>query len=263
MHASSALPQHAVFTQHEQLAAYRARPSEIERVDHLMGLIPDGLQLALDIGARDGHLSHAIAQKVPEVIALDLECPQFSCPRVRCVKGDATDLQFEASSIDLVFCAEVLEHIPGKALDAACAEMARVARQYVVIGVPYMQDLRQGKTTCYSCGGVNPPWGHVNSFDEQRLAALFPSLHIKAVSFVGKAGPRTNALSSALMNYAGNPFGTYVQEEGCVHCAAKLLMPPGRSFPQKVATKLAAWLDKAQALTQRPSGNWIHVLFEV
>lgn len=263
MHTSSAFPQDTVYKQQEQLALSRTRPSEIARVDDLMKLIPDGLQSALDIGARDGHLSKAIVEKVPDVIALDLECPQFSYPGVRCVKGDATALAFQNNSIDLVFCAEVLEHIPGKALEAACAEIARVARQYVVIGVPYRQDLRQGKTTCYSCGGINPPWGHVNSFDEARLAALFPTLRIETVSFVGKAGPRTNAISAALTNYAGNPFGTYVQDEGCVHCAAKLLMPPERSFQQKVATKFAAWIDKVQARTQRPSGNWIHVLLAV
>jgi hypothetical protein len=245
----------------DHLLSYRNQPAEIARVADLMRLIPAGLNNALDIGARDGHISKAIAGKIACVTALDLECPQFTHPGVVCVQGDATALQFSAKSFDLVFCAEVLEHIPSPALEAACAELARVANKYVLIGVPYKQDIRQAKTTCYSCGKINPPWAHVNSFDEARLAALFPSMKIAATSFVGTAAPGTNALSSALMTYAGNPFGTYVQDEGCVFCGKKLIEPPPRSTGQKIASKAAVWLNKAQAAFHKPRGNWIHVLF--
>lgn len=247
----------------EYLSTYRNRPREIERVADLMRLIPSGLHSALDIGARDGHISREIAKKVLAVTALDLDRPRFSHPAIVCVKGDATSLQYGAGSFDLVFCAEVLEHIPSPALEAACLELARVARQYVLVGVPYKQDIRQGKTSCYSCGAINPPWAHVNSFDEGRLARLFPSMKMVATSFVGTAGPGTNAASSALMSYAGNPFGTYVQEEHCTSCGNKLLAPPPRSAAQKIATKVAVWLDGAQAAFHRPHGNWIHVLFAV
>jgi hypothetical protein len=247
----------------DYLASYRNQPAEIARVGDLMRLIPAGLHSALDIGARDGHISREILKKVAAVTALDLERPQFAHRGIACVKGDATALDYRDGSFDLVFCAEVLEHIPSPALEAACAELARVARRYVLIGVPYKQDIRQAKTTCYSCGTINPPWAHVNSFDETRLAALFPSLTIVATSFVGDAVAGTNALSSALMTYAGNPFGTYVQEEGCTACGKKLTAPPRRSLPQKIATKAAVWLDRAQAAFHTPRGNWIHVLFEV
>jgi hypothetical protein len=259
--SSSAFP--SQFDVPPDLSIYRNRPAEIERVADLMRLIPAGMDNALDIGARDGHISKAIAQKTASVFALDLDCPQFSHPGVTCVQGDATALQFSAKSFDLVFCAEVLEHIPSPALEAACSELARVAKKFVLIGVPYKQDIRQGKTTCYSCGKINPPWAHVNSFDEVRLAALFPSMKIVAVSFVGTATPGTNALASTLMNYAGNPFGTYIQDEGCICCGKKLIDPPPRSTRQKIATKAAVWLNKAQAAFHKPRGNWIHVLFAV
>lgn len=245
------------------LSSYRDKPAEIERVANLMQLIPSGLNNALDIGARDGHISKEIAKQVLAVTALDLVRPQFTHPAIDCVQGDATSLQFGARSFDLVFCAEVLEHIPSPALEAACLELARVARKYVLVGVPYKQDIRQSKTTCYTCGTINPPWAHVNSFDEERLTRLFPSMKIAATSFVGTAGAGTNALSSALMTYSGNPYGTYVQEEGCICCGNELIDPPLRSTRQKIATKLAVWLDGAQAALHKPRGNWIHVLFAV
>jgi hypothetical protein len=246
----------------DYLSDYRKQPAEVARVADLMGLIPSGLSNGLDIGAREGHISREILKKVDSVTALDLEKPQFSCPGIVCVKGDATALQFADKSFDLVFCAEVLEHIPRPALESACVELARVANKYVLVGVPYKQDIREAKTTCYSCGTINPPWAHVNSFDEHALAALFPSMKIVATSFVGAGTPRTNALSSALMTYAGNPYGTYIQQEGCTACGRRLIFPPPRSFTQKVATKAAVWLNRAQSTFYRRRGNWIHVLFE-
>ena len=159
----------------------------------------------LDIGARDGYFSQLLTEYFDEVTALDLEKPDFSFPRVTTVAGDATNLQFADDSFDCVFCAEVLEHIPDVA--QACREIARVARHEILIGVPYKQDTRLGRTTCQSCGRKNPPWGHLNRFDERRLAKLFPGLSVEASSFVGSARSETNPLSTMLMDVAGNPWG--------------------------------------------------------
>ena len=245
----------------DDLAEYRKRPAEIERVADLMRMLPQGLRSAIDIGARDGFLSRSLSQFVPTVTALDLERPDFVHPGVHCVQGDATALDFGTSSFDLVLCAEVLEHIPSPSLEMACKELARVASKHVLIGVPYKQDIRDAKTTCYTCGGINPPWGHVNVFDEKRLAALFPTLAIAAISHVGVAKPRTNALSSSLMTFAGNPYGTYIQDELCIHCSSKLTAPPGRTLSQKIATKVAVRLKDAQAVVSKRRPNWIHILF--
>lgn len=243
------------------LTEYRKRPAETERVADLLGLLPQGLRSAIDIGARDGFISKSLSQFVPAVTALDLERPHFVHPGVQCVQGDATALEFDVRTFDLVLCAEVLEHIPSPSLEMACRELARVANSHVLIGVPYKQDIRDAKTTCYTCGGINPPWGHVNVFDEKRLAALFPTLKIAAISYVGVAQPRTNVISSSLMTFAGNPYGTYVQDELCIHCNSKLTSPPERTLTQKIATKVAVRLKDAQALVSKRRPNWIHVLF--
>ena len=66
--------------------------------------------------------------------------------------ANAADLPFPDAAFDMVTCAEVIEHIPSPALERACREMARVARRYVLVGVPYRQDLRHGRTTCAACG---------------------------------------------------------------------------------------------------------------
>ena len=241
------------------LTDYRNSSSEQQRLADLMGLVPGDAGSALDVGARDGHISTLLADRSLRVTALDLEKPKTADSRIHCVKGDITALELANSSFDLVLCAEVLEHIPPLLLKRSCSELERVSKRYLIIGVPYRQDIRFGRTTCGTCGGVNPPYGHVNRFDELRLQALFPDCLIEATSFVGTAEMGTNALSAALLNVAGNPFGTYSQDEACIHCGAQILRPGPRHLMQKILTRAATWARAAQKPLHRPHANWIHM----
>jgi SAM-dependent methyltransferase len=245
-----------------ELAEYRESAAEQARTKDLMALLPAGLESALDIGARDGFISRLLAERVPAVTALDLERPQIDDPRIACVKGDATALDWADGAFDLVVCAEVLEHLPGTLLGSACAELSRVSKRYLLIGVPYKQDLRLDRSTCVGCGRSNPPWGHVNSFDEARLASLFPGYRMAATSYVGQTNEATNFVSSLLMQMARNPYGTYVQDEPCIHCGAALTRPPERNLLEKGFTRAAVIARKAQRPFIKPRPKWIHVLFE-
>ena len=240
---------------------YRDSAREQLRTRDLMGLVPTSGDTALDVGARDGHFSLLLAQRFDRVIALDLDEPQVDHPRVRCVRGDAAELDLEDASMDFVLCAEVLEHVPEARSTKVCNEMARVCRDRLLVGVPYRQDTRVGRTTCPACHGINPPWGHLNSFDEGRLIGLFPGCRPRLTSYVGSTVERTNALSTRLMDWAGNPYGTYDQDEGCVHCGRALVEPPARSIPQKVLTKLAFYARDTMNLLATAQPNWIHMLF--
>jgi SAM-dependent methyltransferase len=239
---------------------YHESQKEQTRIANLMAHLPVGVDSVLDIGARYGYITRKLAERAGSVTALDLEMPLVDDPRVRCVQGDATALAFADSSFDLVFCAEVLEHIPSPDLERACREMARVSRRWVLIGVPYKQDIRLWRTTCQACGGRCPPWAHVNRFDEQRLAELFVNLQVERQSLVGTAEPDTNAVSAWLMDIAGNPFGTYVQDEACVHCGSQLVAPTTCSLSHRLLAKVALALRRVVNLGQPGHANWIHLL---
>lgn len=241
------------------LSNYRASTAEQQRTADLFRMMPEKGRRALDIGARDGHFSILMAERFDEVTALDLTLPEISHPKVHCEQGNAAQLPYADGAFDFVFCAEVLEHIPEPVLQDVCREIERVSDQWILIGVPYKQDLRVGRSTCYSCGKQNPPWGHVNSFDEDRLASLFPRCTVESVSFVGSNRARSNWLSAELMDLAGNPYGTYGQEESCIHCGNRLLPPPRRTTGQRVATRCATWLSRISEQLSPPHGNWIHL----
>ena len=244
------------------LTEYRNNAAEKARVGDLIGLLPAGGESVLDIGARDGFISRLLTSHFSKVTALDLEMPLIDHEQIQCVKGNIADLHFPNAAFSLVFCAEVLEHIPPPLLELACCEMARVSKAHVLVGVPYKQDIRVGRTTCGACGKISPPWGHVNRFDENRLSRLFPEFVVAKTSFVGESDAQTNLLSCALMDAAGNPYGTYSQEEPCGHCGSKLTGPRTRSYFQKVLTKAAFITRSAQQPFVKTHPNWIHVLLQ-
>lgn len=236
-------------------------PLEQLRLKRVVDLLPQGRATALDVGAREGWMSMALLQHFQHVTALDLSKPVAEAPRLTTVAGDATDLHFPDNAFDTVICAEVLEHIPSDRLERACNELRRVAKYDVIVGTPYREDNRVGRATCRKCGNVNPPWGHVNIFDRERLLQLFRPLKAVATVLIGSQKSRTNPVSVKLLEFAGNPWGTYGQV--CIHCDSLLEPPSGqRTALQRIAAKAATLLNDCQSQCISPAPTWIYMVFE-
>ena len=233
-------------------------PLEQRREADLFELLPRGRSSILEIGPRDGHHTRRLTEIFDTVTALDLEKPAFEIPGVTGVKGNVLHLDFTDFSFDCVLCAEVLEHVPD--VERAVSEIERVTRHEVLIGVPYKQDIRVGRLTCNSCGKINPPYGHVNTFDEYSLERLFTRFAPVEIRFVGSNRDGTNAFSTFLMDFAGNPWGTYGQGELCIHCRSIIEAPVRRSAPQRLASLVAYLLNRLQQPFIPIRGNWIHLL---
>ena len=116
------------------LHEYRQSKAEQERTNNILPLVSYHGDIALDIGARDGHFSTLLTRNYSKVIALDLKKPDIHNSKVECVEGDVTNLSYPDNYFDLVFCAEVLEHIPCELLSKACDELARVTKKQLIIG---------------------------------------------------------------------------------------------------------------------------------
>src|SRR5258706_7711502 len=242
------------------LTHYRQSQTERQRNEALSQMLPPSGVFALDVGARDGFFSFILAERFESVVALDLAPLLISHARVLCIQGDVTALPFAADAFDVTVCTEVLEHIAPNLLPRACAELTRVTRGHLLVGVPYNQDIRVGRTTCLQCGACNPPWGHVNTFDEARLRQMFGGMVVKDIWYVGVNADSTNFVSTYLMDKAGNPYGTYGQEERCIKCGAPLQAPAWRTLTQKVLTKAAFLSRSATQRFRRPQPNWVHML---
>ena len=209
----------------------------------------------LEVGARDSYITRLLSDSFEQVVPLDLELMEPVASNVICVAGDVRSLYLGSNEFEVVLCSEVLEHIPENDLELACRELARVARRFVLIGVPFEQDLRVARTRCARCGTINPPYGHVNRFTRAGLDSLFPEL--RAV-----AEERTTALAATLTALAGHPWGTYDQDEPCVACGAAVGPPPPYSLSSRALAALASRIDSTARALFRPRPKWLHVLYE-
>ena len=225
-----------------------------------MGLIPKGYHTVLDAGARDGYYSIQLTEYFDSVTALDLSKPEVQHERVTCVAGDLTKLSYPDNNFDVVVCSEVLEHIP--ALEKAVAEIKRVAKHAIVIGVPYKQDIRIGRATCAKCGKISPPWGHVNVFDENTLRRLFQPFRVARQVLTGIDPDTTNPVAAWFSDLGRNPYGIYGPEQRCLHCGSSLDSQPSRSFIHKLCGAAGVRLMKVQSAVSKPHANWIHMAFE-
>jgi SAM-dependent methyltransferase len=101
-------------------------------------------QTFLDAGCGEGFVARRIIDAVPgisytgcDVSQTALEIAAAANPEGTFITGSVVDLPFPERSFDVVGCFEVLEHLPGDLPRRALSELARVARQAVVLSVPH------------------------------------------------------------------------------------------------------------------------------
>lgn len=247
-------------TEYREIA--RGNVEDRVRVRDLLQLLSHEAGRVLEVGTADGYIATRLAEERDSVVALDLRRVEVGHPAVVSVQANAAAMPFENDAFDAVLCAEVLEHVPREALADVCAELSRIARSTLVVGVPFRQDTRVGRATCASCGAKSPAWGHVNTFDEARVRDLFSWLRVDRVSMVGSTSERTNSVATWLMDLAGNPYGEFGPRSQCTHCGQRLMLPPPRSLLQRAFTRLAVYANRVQRWFGKPRPTWIHVRFD-
>ncbi len=149
------------------------RESDRVRIQDTMALVPRNAESLLEVGCGNGSLLNAI--RIPKAFGTDLGWRGLPhCQRPVC-RSSVTSLPFDDNSVDVVLCAEVLEHLHDYELEEAAAELVRVARRTVIVTVPYEEQLRFSSHRCKQCGRIFHLHGHRHSFGPEDLKPLFTS----------------------------------------------------------------------------------------
>jgi 2-polyprenyl-3-methyl-5-hydroxy-6-metoxy-1,4-benzoquinol methylase len=132
----------------------------------------------LDIGCGEGVLTERWAEQFDRVVGVDLEDPKLRGEwgrrrrsNLEFLAADAVSLPFSTGEFDVVCGVEVLEHLPDPS--TALAEMARVAREWLLVSTPreplwrILNLLRGGYWRSFG----NTP-GHINHWSKHGLVAL-------------------------------------------------------------------------------------------
>ena len=129
---------------------YHKREAEFVRLQ-----LPEALDLSIDAGCGPGRHTAILAGASRRVLAMDISramlClvrngPAFRSERVDLVQADVRNLPFKAGVADVILTLEVLEHLPDEMFRRTLDELRRVARKYILISVPYKENLRRGRT---------------------------------------------------------------------------------------------------------------------
>ena len=86
----------------------------------------------LEVGVGQGMVTHALRSLDIDVQTLDID------PRLEpSIVGSVEAIPLPDASVDVVLCAEVLEHLPFDRFETCIQEIARVAKQGAVISLPH------------------------------------------------------------------------------------------------------------------------------
>ena len=134
----------------------------------------------LDVGCGEGVLTVQWADRLGDgrVVGIDLDDPKLRAewemrarPNLEFRPEEATSLSFADDEFDMATAIEVLEHVPEP--EATVAEMARVARRWLLVSVP-REPLWRGLNIvrgAYVRELGNTP-GHVNHWSRRAFVSL-------------------------------------------------------------------------------------------
>ncbi len=152
------------------------RRTESARLKVVAGFVPEGVRSLLDAGGANGLFAEELQRARPDigrVVCLDRSAAALKAGSGPRVQSSLEALPFSDGTFDAVTVLEVLEHLPAPVFSVALEELARVAGGWLLVAVPFRQDLERMLVTCPACLARFNPYFHVRSFDKRRLRTLF------------------------------------------------------------------------------------------
>ena len=137
-------------------------------------------ETVLDVGCGEGVLTSEWAERLGQgrIVGIDLADPKLQAewatrarPNLEYRVEEATALSFGDGEFDMAAAVEVLEHVPDP--EATVAEMARVARRWMLVSVPrepVWRMVNMARGAYWSDLGNTP--GHVNHWSKRSFIEL-------------------------------------------------------------------------------------------
>jgi 2-polyprenyl-3-methyl-5-hydroxy-6-metoxy-1,4-benzoquinol methylase len=134
----------------------------------------------LDVGCGEGVLTEQWADKLGSgrIVGIDLDDPKLKAEWDKRQRAnleyrveDATNLSFAGGEFDMATAIEVLEHVPDP--ERTVAEMARVAKRWVLVSVPrepLWRGLNMARGAYLKDLGNTP--GHINHWSKRSFVSM-------------------------------------------------------------------------------------------
>jgi SAM-dependent methyltransferase len=172
---------------YEQSALWgRSISSEDEdRIKEIMQLIPKGVHEILDAGCGDGILTNRLIGKFKKIVGIDSSEGAMQHVKAHKICCSIDDIPFGNGEFDLTICAEVLEHLPEVIYVKTKDELQRVSNKYIIVSVPYSEQIEKNCVKCKDCGCIYNAWRHMRSFNVKTIESLFTHFRLEKIVFCG------------------------------------------------------------------------------
>lgn len=161
---------------YEQKNIWGKPPNEIDlaRISTIRKLIPQDVRSILDAGCGDGKITNELARSSNfTVTGFDMSEEALSYVTTPKFRASIDSIPVPDQSYDLIICTEVLEHLPPAVYKKALQELSRISKKYILIELPYRQQLAFGIERCSSCGTKFHCNHHYRAFNDRILRRLF------------------------------------------------------------------------------------------
>lgn len=149
-------------------------------------LSPEEEDVILDVGCGDGYQISHILSYSSRTVGIDLSRARLAKARKKLdgadlVRASSEKIPFRQRAFDKVMCLELLEHLKNPALTLQQIESVLKEAGTLVVSVPFREQIVT--TECVHCGKPTPLWGHIQRFDEKKLASFLPR-NLKIINWI-------------------------------------------------------------------------------
>ena len=169
--------------------------TNLQRFNITAGFIPEEVNSLADIGCGNGVFINRLTKDraFNRLVGVDRSLSALHFVQTEKYHSDISDLPIEDSTFDCVTCLEVLEHLPVTVYQKSLNELARVSKNYIIVSVPFRENLIEAFNKCPSCSSCFNRELHLRSYVEKDIVSLFDSFGFSCVK-VEKLGYSTQYL---------------------------------------------------------------------
>ncbi len=233
-----------------------------ERLNTIINLIPKDVKSIIDIGCGKGEIINYLKIKSNKnrIIGVDVSDINKNHIKTEFLAGELPEINVKNKSSDLVLCLEVLEHINNKNYFNSLYEIERIAKKYIIIGVPYNENLDSKKIKCNICKNIFHVDGHLRSFKDKDIINLFNKFFLKEKLLIGKRYKR----KITLLNKLNNLIDIYYQQDNffCPYCNKYYKKRNKTSIVKILFRKIITLIHSFFLIFKKYKPYWIIALYE-
>ena len=224
-----------------------------ERARITAEMLPSASGRFLDLGCGDGGATSEL-RETGQIVGLDYNAAALQHNPGITVRGNCSVLPFPRGCFETVVCGELLEHLPQKVYERTLQEIVRVSSRFIIVSVPFAEDLLIGQVRCPECGAEFHVDGHERSFRRDDMNRLLPGWRMRRFAMCGSLQARTPRFAMWLKERLGTERFP-ADATPCPRCTYGGPYPKTPNLVDRLASQLRKYFGK-----RRP--YWMVCLYE-